>query len=324
MLRRVGSVLLGLFFVLVTPRETFAIWGWLEELSGPGPFRGWEIPFEFLCWESLDAEIIPKNDLKSVWESLQKSGKAAPGKTFEEKKDLLLREASEYQRSKGDVSRSFLFCSVDKSAHRKGGYTRPSGHHVGFFAPNRPSEKQYPANNQEILEEVIDGKPAKVEVPVEYYLRHSWRPAATFAFNYARYESYRNNLLAPGNTRDEEGQVRVQFFEAILGVEILPSVELGAGIGMTKLPRQSLLHLVPVVATWRPFAAFTKHPAAYAFMTRASFRYLTRPMTRESFGEPSEPPAGVPIFREEREGIWSATLAVDPVVLFQHFFKQAP
>ena len=29
-------VLLG---VLLTPRDSFAIWGWIEQFSGPGPFR---------------------------------------------------------------------------------------------------------------------------------------------------------------------------------------------------------------------------------------------------------------------------------------------
>lgn len=215
---------------------------------------------------------------------------------------------------------------LDKSAYRKRGYLRPAGQHVGFLAPNRTSEKQYLANNQAILHEVIDGKLPKEDVR-DFYLRHAWKPAATFAFNYARYESYQNDLLDPGKTKVDEEQTTVQFFEAVLGVEILPSLELGAGAGVTKLPRQTLGHLVPVVATWRPVAAFTNHPAAYAFMARASFRFFLDPMTRESFGAPPVP-ADTPVYREEREGIWSAVVTVDPLVLvpslFPSLFKKTP
>ena len=159
----------------------------------------------------------------------------------------------------------------------------------------------------------------------DYYIRHAWKPAATFTFNYARFNSYQNDLLDPGNTRDDEGQTTIQFFETILGFELLPSLEIGAGFGLTKVPHRNILaswHLVPVAATWRPGAAFLSHPLAYAFMTRASFRYLPWELNRESFGVPPAAP-GEPVYLERQEGIWSAGFAVDLLAL-AHAFKKAP
>jgi hypothetical protein len=51
-------VLLGV--LLLWPNAAFAAkgwWGWLEELSGPGPFRGYVVSFPVLCVR--DGELIP-------------------------------------------------------------------------------------------------------------------------------------------------------------------------------------------------------------------------------------------------------------------------
>ena len=47
-----AQVIAVLTLVLLCPRPAFAgrsFWGWLEEMSGPGPFRGTDVTFTVLC-----------------------------------------------------------------------------------------------------------------------------------------------------------------------------------------------------------------------------------------------------------------------------------
>lgn len=47
--------LLGLFVLAFVPGDALAAVGWLEKLSGPGPFVGWQVNVPFACYGFQDA-----------------------------------------------------------------------------------------------------------------------------------------------------------------------------------------------------------------------------------------------------------------------------
>src|SRR5687768_1451872 len=57
----VGAVLLGCAF----PSPAHAWWEFLEQLSGPGPFRGPDIQFRVHCWVRQPADTAARGRIQS-------------------------------------------------------------------------------------------------------------------------------------------------------------------------------------------------------------------------------------------------------------------
>jgi hypothetical protein len=57
-MRRVFLVLVsGVLFGLVFPSSAYAWWGWIDELSGAGKFRGWEVEARLFCFGTSEGDL---------------------------------------------------------------------------------------------------------------------------------------------------------------------------------------------------------------------------------------------------------------------------
>jgi hypothetical protein len=57
-MRRVSLALVsGVLFSLVCPASAHAWWGWIDELSGAGRFRGWEVEARLYCFGTTEGDL---------------------------------------------------------------------------------------------------------------------------------------------------------------------------------------------------------------------------------------------------------------------------
>jgi hypothetical protein len=67
--RRIVFVLLAAAVLVGLPHDAWAKqdwWGWLEEFSGPGPFRGFEFSAEFMCINLADRRVVAQAELEKI------------------------------------------------------------------------------------------------------------------------------------------------------------------------------------------------------------------------------------------------------------------
>jgi hypothetical protein len=88
--RRIVFAVVALALLVGRPQDAWAAkeqdwWGWLEEFSGPGPFKGWELSLEVLCINLADRRSVPQAELAKV-QAVQEAAKpvAAAFKAFDD------------------------------------------------------------------------------------------------------------------------------------------------------------------------------------------------------------------------------------------------
>ena len=79
--RRIVLTLVALALLAGQPRDAWAAkeqdwWGWLEEFSGPGPFKGWELSLEVLCINLAQREEVPVSAYATRFAAVEAASKA--------------------------------------------------------------------------------------------------------------------------------------------------------------------------------------------------------------------------------------------------------
>jgi len=57
-MRTLKAAIFVVAFVLLIPARAHAWWDWLDQLSGPGPFSGWDLQYRVFCFEDTDGPDI--------------------------------------------------------------------------------------------------------------------------------------------------------------------------------------------------------------------------------------------------------------------------
>ena len=55
-MRTLKAAIFVVVFVLLMPARAHAWWDWLDQLSGPGPFWGWDLQYRVICFEDRDKD----------------------------------------------------------------------------------------------------------------------------------------------------------------------------------------------------------------------------------------------------------------------------
>jgi hypothetical protein len=55
-MRTLRAAIFVVLFVLLMPARAHAWWDWLDQLSGPGPFWGWDLQYRVICIKDTDQD----------------------------------------------------------------------------------------------------------------------------------------------------------------------------------------------------------------------------------------------------------------------------
>src|SRR5438132_6288459 len=63
-MRTLKAAICVVVFVLLVPARADAWWDWLDQLSGPGPFWGWDLQYRVICIEDTDGADVRLSNIK--------------------------------------------------------------------------------------------------------------------------------------------------------------------------------------------------------------------------------------------------------------------
>jgi hypothetical protein len=304
--------LLALLFVLSAASHVEAgWWDWLEKHSGPGPFRGFEIPFEVACYERVEETFVTQAAIRSAAGLQVRVREGTPTSLFQRNVAALFDPANQQDQlfaaawltsqlahlaassSRSRRTRAPGLCSVREQQWMKGGTTE-------LDAEGRDA-------NLSALQTALNPgvQPGSDVVVLSRQTRRAWTVFVAPGY----YESVENRLFTPADA--PESQVSLFSLDVVTHTKLLSSLDVGFGAGTTvfwgdRFDTFARFHIVPVHFVWRPLMVIpVVHEKLEPLLgLRFGSRFFPTRLKASDFGSTSD-------FDEPGDIVWHVGLFVD-------------
>jgi hypothetical protein len=348
------SLVLWVTVLCLLPRyaDAKSLFGWLDALSGPGPFDGFEVSAEVWCFGVDRLDVLDANALNTLYHALNDErshslpppnlngarGTGAGDPDVAQRVAVLERRAAAVEERTAAVERRAAAVealqekgTVTPRPERFAGTTLRSCH---ARVAERAKQLTADESNNAGITDTMSTAPRSLTPysPFQGETRYV-RERRTFpigvVLGYGDFASTENTLLDSNATRPDEPQVRARLYELTFNVKAHPAIDIGAGIGFSRFtPKDGLngeitefdtskLHIIPASLVIRPARLITDDVLANAIGIQLTVRKL--PALRASdFGVVSGP-APSSSYHVQGEFQWGWSVYFDLVSLAEHF-----
>lgn len=336
------TAVLALMCLVVPATPSHAWWdffAYLEELSGPGPFGGYELSLEVGCFELGTKHDVPPSDVRAARDVLMAPLQNAITQTLTgppgappqiETRVLTPREQavlnalvtpqiraailSGAARTGRNAAGENTFANTTRSRVNEGRLWSCSASEQAF---SRAISTNHGEADAQILNVVGGGDAIKTITVRER------GPKTGVVLGIGRYKSRQNKLFDPSgpdepNPRTAGPQVRVWTIEGLFHHKLTSAVDVGAGAGVTVFEGDRAgggsftsehFHFVPLSVVVKPVAFLTTNRFGQAFGLRLGSRFMPGRLDGEDFGVAKER------FTQRGELLWSISTYIDLATL---------
>ena len=322
-MRRCLVLWVTVLFLLPRCADAKSLFGWLDALSGPGPFGGFEVSAEVWCFGVDRLDVLNGDALNRLYRTVPRLVGEDDDAAYVRRRRTAMIEAL--------TVGSTLASTVTAASERfKGGPIR-SCHDSDLQRLDRLSVDQQ--RNVKLVDRLA-AKPTTESQPFPFtkhdkLVRARRRYPIGVVLGYGDFTSTENSLLDPKAGRLDEPQVRARLYELTFNVKAHPAVDVGAGFGFSRFtPNGGLngeitgfdttkLHIIPASVVTRPARLVTDDVLANVIGIQLTVRKL--PALRASdFGVPSTATSSSS-YHVQGEFQWGWSVYVDLVSLAEHF-----
>ncbi len=328
------SLLFSTACLLVPASRAYAWWdffAYLEELSGPGPFGGFELSFEIGCFEVGTNHEVSAKDINDYSVPLVR-GSGLPPNVVPSPDDLRARVTPQIRAAilSGAFQATNDLATPRTVLPKKKKSTRGTSSNChasdGPLAQRADEDARTAADKMiRILTRQVDLNACE-KAPTSEGCRVAVRergPRTGVVIGLARYKSRQNKLFDPSGpdvpvARTEGPQVRAWIVEGLVHHKLTRAVDVGAGAGITTFEgdkadggrfESTHVHVVPFSVVVKPVAFWTTNRFGQAFGLRLGSRFIPGNLDGEDFGVAKER------FSQRGELLWNISTYVDLLTL---------